>query len=97
MSQDFKCEFCGEEFDTLYEGWFRTVAATQPHAVGTASAGVIQNRRACKECLQKLIDTGMACTKSIPGEDANVPNSKETPQMNELFELLRKDTDGASS
>ena len=63
---DFRCEFCGEEFNTLYEGWFRTIAATQPHAVGTASAGLLQLRVSCIGCLVKLIDNGMAMAKSIP-------------------------------
>lgn len=66
MSQNNICDFCGEDRDVLYEGWFRTQAAFNPFAKGTASAGLLQLRRTCKECTQKAIDSGIACAKEFP-------------------------------
>lgn len=65
----FACEFCGKPQLELYEGWFRTAAAKNPYAAGTASAGVIQLRRACRSCAKLLIDSGMACAESLPAND----------------------------
>lgn len=64
----FKCEFCIEEPDILYEGWFRNGQSFNPFAKGTVSAGLLQLRRACKKCMQKAIDSGLSVAKSIPGD-----------------------------
>ena len=53
------CEFCNKESDLLFEGWFYTQARNNPYARGTASAGLMQLRIACKDCVQKGIDAGM--------------------------------------
>lgn len=74
---DFRCEFCGEEQETLYEGWFRTDAAFNEFSKGTASAGVIQKKRACKACVEATINSGVALAKSIP--DAEQPAESVKP------------------
>jgi len=65
---NFKCDFCNTDTDILYEGYFRTSAIFNPYAKGTASEGIIQLRRACKDCTKIAIDTGLACAKSLPIE-----------------------------
>ena len=65
---DFKCDFCGIEQDTLYEGWFRTPEYNNPWAKGTVSAGLLQFRRGCKECTSKAIENNMACAKELPSD-----------------------------
>lgn len=62
----FTCDFCGKSQDTLYEGWFRTAAAFNPYAAGTATAGVIQRCRVCRCCAQQAIATGQACATELP-------------------------------
>jgi len=51
---DFVCDVCGSEEDTLYEGYFKSSAATNPWAAGTASAGLLQLKRVCEHCLEQL-------------------------------------------
>lgn len=63
---DFVCEFCNQEKEILYEGWFRTAAAFNPYAKGTVSAGLLQFRRACRECADKAVANGVACATSVP-------------------------------
>lgn len=65
-NNDFRCDFCNQEQETLYEGWFRTSAAFNPCAEGTASAGLIQLRRVCHNCAKKAIDSGVACANKMP-------------------------------
>lgn len=64
---EFNCEFCKKEHNVLYEGWFYTEAKFHPYAAGTASAGLIQLRKACYDCTQEAIASGVACAKEIPG------------------------------
>lgn len=66
MTDSFICDSCKASPDTLYEGWFRSAAALNPFAVGTASAGVIQYKRVCKCCLDAAIKSGLACAKEVP-------------------------------
>jgi hypothetical protein len=65
-SADFVCEFCRQEQKTLYEGWFRTAAAFNPYAKGTASAGLLQLRRACNRCAEEAVRNGVACATEVP-------------------------------
>lgn len=65
---DFRCEFCHKEQDTLYEGWFYTKAKHDPFAQGTASAGLMQKRRACKECTELAILNKMTQATEIPDD-----------------------------
>lgn len=62
------CEFCGKVKDTLYEGWFRTHAAFNEFAQGTASAGLLQLRLACKDCLEEAILNKISLATEIPSE-----------------------------
>ena len=62
---EFVCEFCNQEQDTLYEGWFRSSAAFNPFAKGTASAGLIQLRRVCRDCANKAVKNGVACATKV--------------------------------
>jgi len=48
------CESCGRKETILYEGWFRANSALNPLAKGTASAGLLQIRKLCKECSKIL-------------------------------------------
>jgi hypothetical protein len=66
MNNDFACEFCGTIQNTLYEGWFRTPAAFNEFAQGTASAGLLQLRRVCKKCCQQAIKNMVAVAKELP-------------------------------
>ena len=50
---DFRCDDCYEEADTLYQGWFRNEQAYNPWAKGTATAGLIQQRRLCYDCVKR--------------------------------------------
>lgn len=50
---DFKCDDCHKEVETLYQGWFRNVQSMNPWAKGTASAGVMQQKRLCYDCMKK--------------------------------------------
>lgn len=66
MSEYICCEFCGTDKPlTFYEGWFYTEARKNQFAQGTASAGLMQLRIACKECLQEAIDNDMTPVKEI--------------------------------
>ena len=66
MSDDIRCEFCNTNKPlTFYEAWFYTEARNNPYASGTASAGLMQLRVACEECLQKAIDNDMTPVKEI--------------------------------
>lgn len=57
---EFKCDQCRrDDMDTLYEGWFYTDQHLSPWAQGTASAGLMQIRVVCKECLNKLKELGL--------------------------------------
>lgn len=48
----FACDSCGDDkVDELYAGWFKTKEAYNPWAQGTASAGLLQRRRVCRDCL----------------------------------------------
>jgi len=58
---NFTCDNCLEEEDTLYEGWYRTAAYTNPYAKGTATSSVIQHRRLCIRCLKLFISNNMCC------------------------------------
>lgn len=64
--KDFRCEFCLEEQETLYEGWFKHEHHNKEFFSGTATSGLIQRRRACKSCATKLIDNGTACATELP-------------------------------
>lgn len=59
---DFICDNCEDDTQNiLYEGWFRTVAALNPFAKGTASAGLLQIRRLCEKCVKEFKERGLAC------------------------------------
>lgn len=60
MVNEFICDFCRKEQDVLYEGWFRTNAAFNPYAKGTASSGLLQLRRCCKICLKEAIKNNVS-------------------------------------
>lgn len=47
-----KCDFCGKEFDVLYQGWFSNSEKYNPWAKGTATAGLMQMARGCRECCE---------------------------------------------
>lgn len=48
------CDSCGtDQVDELYEGWFKTQAAYNPWLQGTATAGLLQRRLVCLDCLIK--------------------------------------------
>lgn len=57
------CEYCHEEVNTLNEGWFYTSAKNSSIAQGTASSGLMQKRRVCNTCLQKLREAGLTKEK----------------------------------
>jgi len=65
-TDEFVCEFCNKPKNTLYDGWFRTPAAFNPFAAGTASAGLLQRRLVCRPCLAHAIETKVACATSLP-------------------------------
>lgn len=66
MCDDIHCEFCNTNKPyTFYEAWFYTEVRNNPYAKGTASAGLMQLRIACKECLQEAIDNDMTPVKEI--------------------------------
>jgi hypothetical protein len=62
---DFRCEFCLRETNTLYEGWFYTDQKLNPWAEGTASAGLMQIRRGCKTCVNKAIELGLCKAEKV--------------------------------
>lgn len=66
---EWLCDNCNEEKNTLYEGWFKTTAALNPFAVGTASASLIQHRRFCQSCTEQAIKLGLACAKELPNSN----------------------------
>ncbi len=60
ISRDgLRCEFCGDCCVVLYEGWFYTSARLNPFAQGTADAGLLQKRHACKSCADRAKEVGM--------------------------------------
>jgi len=59
------CDFCREDCDVLYEGWFYTNQKLNPYAKGTASAGLMQRRVGCKTCVNKMIDLGLSKAEKI--------------------------------
>lgn len=66
--KDFRCEFCHEEQETLYEGWFRHEHRNSQFFNGTVTSGLIQRKRACKWCADKLIKNGTACAEKLPND-----------------------------
>jgi phosphoribosyl-AMP cyclohydrolase len=68
MKNNFICDFCQYEVETLYEGWFRNSQAFNSWARGTASAGVIQLHSVCHDCLEEAISNGVACAIEMPNE-----------------------------
>lgn len=65
---DFRCDFCDVEQDILYEAWFYTAQKNNPWAEGTASAGLMQFKRACKICVKEAIQNKLLNIKNIPPE-----------------------------
>jgi hypothetical protein len=68
MMDDFRCECCKKEVNTLYEGWFKAIRPGNWITDGTATAGLIQLRRVCQLCFYKLRDAGMAKATKLPKE-----------------------------
>jgi hypothetical protein len=65
MTQDFKCSECNsEDEEYLIEGWFYTKERLNPFGIGTASAGLMQLRVMCEECVKEYKALGLWC-----GED----------------------------
>jgi hypothetical protein len=54
-----RCDECYDCCQTLYTGWFYTEARLNPFAVGTATAGLMQNRMVCGNCAEKLQKLGL--------------------------------------
>lgn len=69
MNEEFKCDFCGCKPRTLYVGWFYTDAKLNGYAKGTASSGLMQNKRACRYCAQQAIDLGLHEAKELPDDE----------------------------
>lgn len=62
MSEEFKCENCKDDTqDYLIEGWFYTEARLNPWAQGTASAGLMQQRILCSDCVEDFKEKGLWC------------------------------------
>lgn len=66
INKEWLCDSCSNEVYTLYEGWFYTNQRLNPFAVGTASAGLMQYKRVCRQCLQHAIDNKLTECKEIP-------------------------------
>lgn len=56
---EFKCDSCHQPTNTLYEGYFYATAKLNPFAQGTASAGLLQLRRLCKQCVDQYKELGL--------------------------------------
>lgn len=66
--ENAKCEFCRKNVAQV-EGYFYTAAKNNPFAQGTAAAGLLQLRKACRSCAQRAIDSGMTPAKELPSDD----------------------------
>ena len=64
--EDFKCEYCHTEQETLYDGWFRHPHHNQEFFRGTATSGLIQRMMVCRSCASILIKNGTACAEKLP-------------------------------
>lgn len=62
----FTCENCHKEEDTLYELWVYSSQKNNPWAKGTASAGLLQKRVLCLECVRIAYDNGLTRLEERP-------------------------------
>lgn len=54
-----RCEFCYTCCQPLYEGYFYTNQQKNPYAEGTVSAGLLQLRVSCMDCVREMEDLGL--------------------------------------